>query len=251
MIIIHSSKFVNAEFEAEVGLIPPCMLPIGNKKMLELQVGHFHNHFPHEKIIVTLPTSYQLTINEQAVITKLGIHVQRIRHTVSFAEAMLYVLNVEIDHPAEQIRILQGDRLLHDIPLDSDCIAIAGQCRQSDWYDRYQREDNEERWLGYFAFSSKTNLVKALALSTKSFPTAVAHYRNHMIMHKVQPTDWFNCSHFNSYFDARSSITTQRSFNSLMIDSGMVTKSSDNDIKIQAEIYWFSRWCFKKYADIK
>lgn len=32
MILINASSYVNAEFEAEIGRIPPCMLPIGNKK---------------------------------------------------------------------------------------------------------------------------------------------------------------------------------------------------------------------------
>ncbi|WP_201536597.1 hypothetical protein [Psychrobacter ciconiae] len=52
MIIIHSSQFVNAEFEAEIGLIPPCMLPIGNKKMLELQVANFNQQFPMKKSLL-------------------------------------------------------------------------------------------------------------------------------------------------------------------------------------------------------
>lgn len=240
MIIIHSSKFVNAELEAEVGPIPPCMLPIGNKKLLELQVSRLRNYFFDEKIIVTLPKNYQLTINEQVVIDELGISIQRVCDTIGFAEAMLHVLNIETNYPTEQIRILQGNRLLNDIPVGVDCIAMAGQGRQSDWYDRYQRQDNESGWLGYFAFSSKANLVKSLALSVKIFPDAIKRYQNSIAMSEVQPTDWYNCSHFNSYFDARSSITTQRSFNALIIESGIVTKTSDHDIKIQAEIYWFS-----------
>ena len=240
MIIIHSSKFVNAEFEAEVGPIPLCMLPIGNKKMLELQVAHFRQHFMDEKIVVTLPMHYQLTINEQMVINTLGVTIQRICNTLNFAKSILYVLNVEIDYPYEQIRILQGDRLLNDVPLEADCIAIANQYRQSDWYDSYHCTDNEPHWLGYFSFSSRTNLAKALALTTKGFCEAITHYRDSITMHSVQPTDWFNCSHINSYFNARSSITTQRSFNALTIKSGVVTKTSDHDVKIQAEIYWFS-----------
>ncbi|WP_169391549.1 MULTISPECIES: hypothetical protein [Psychrobacter] len=240
MIIIHSSRFVNAEFEAEIGLIPPCMLPIGNKKMLELQVANFKAKFPHEKIVVTLPKHYKLTINEQAVIKELEISVQRICDQLSFAEAILYLLNIESENCDDTIRILQGDRLLNDIPLANDCIAVAGACRQSDWYDRYQRQDNESRWLGYFAFSSKPNLTKALALSASSFIDAIHHYNDSISLKEVQPTDWYNCSHFNSYFDARSSITTQRSFNALTIDAGVVTKTSDDDVKIQAEVHWFT-----------
>lgn len=240
MIIIHSSKFVDTEFEAEVGPIPLCMLPIGNKKILELQVSHFREYFANEKIIVTLPQNYQLTINEQVVIDELSLSVHYICDKVYLAEAVLYVLNVEIDHPAEPIRILQGDRFLDDIPLDIDCIAVDNQSRQRDWCDRYQYHDHELQWLGYFSFSSKANLVKSLALSIKNFSEAVTHYQTSVSMHKVQPKNWYNCSRINSYFDARSNITTQRSFNALNIESGIVTKSSVHDIKIQAEIYWFA-----------
>lgn len=240
MIIIHSSKFVNAEFEAEVGPIPLCMLPIGNKKMLELQVNHFRQWFLDEKIVVTLPKEYQLTINEQMVIDILGISVQRICETLNFTKAILYVLNVETEYPAEPIRILQGDRLLNDIPTETDCIAVVSPSRQNDWYDRHECQDSESNWLGYFSFSSKIDLAKALALSNKGFSEAINYYQLCRAMSKIQPKDWYNCSHLNSYFNARSSITTQRSFNALIIESGMVTKSSDHDVKIQAEIYWFS-----------
>ena len=49
MILINSSSYINAEFEAEIGRIPPCMLPIGNKKLLQLQVEAVERQFPTEK----------------------------------------------------------------------------------------------------------------------------------------------------------------------------------------------------------
>lgn len=49
MILINASSYVNAEFEAEIGRIPPCMLPIGNKKLLQLQVDVVRQQFPNEK----------------------------------------------------------------------------------------------------------------------------------------------------------------------------------------------------------
>lgn len=38
MIIINSAAYVIPEFRAEFGKIPPCLLPIGNRKLIEYQV---------------------------------------------------------------------------------------------------------------------------------------------------------------------------------------------------------------------
>ena len=34
MILIASGAYVIAEFQVELGKIPPCLLPIGNKKLI-------------------------------------------------------------------------------------------------------------------------------------------------------------------------------------------------------------------------
>ena len=38
MIVINSGAYVIPELQAEYGKIPPCMLPLGNKRLLEHQI---------------------------------------------------------------------------------------------------------------------------------------------------------------------------------------------------------------------
>lgn len=122
MILINSSSYINAEFEAEIGRIPPCMLPIGNKKLLQLQVEAVERQFPTEKIILSLPDAYVLTINEQAVIESLPITVQRIPENLSLSETLLYILNLDIDKSFEYVRVIQGDVFLPKLPSACDCV---------------------------------------------------------------------------------------------------------------------------------
>lgn len=46
MILINSGAYVNPEFQAEFGEIPPCFLPVGNKKLIEFQSEAILNSFP-------------------------------------------------------------------------------------------------------------------------------------------------------------------------------------------------------------
>lgn len=45
MILINSAAYVNTEFRNEFGSIPPCFLPIGNKKLLSHQVNALRKQF--------------------------------------------------------------------------------------------------------------------------------------------------------------------------------------------------------------
>jgi hypothetical protein len=100
------------------------MLPIGNKKLLQLQVDVVRQQFPHEKILLSLPEAYTLTLNEKAVIKSLPIEVVTIAENLALAETILYVLNLAIDKSYQHIRIIQGDVFLPQLLDCSDCIGF-------------------------------------------------------------------------------------------------------------------------------
>lgn len=241
MIIISSASYVSAELQIELGLIPPCMVPIGNKKLLELQVAACRSAFPHEKIRLSLPDSYQLNMIEQSVISELGIEVQSVPDDFTLAESLLFVLNTEIDKSFETIRVLQGSILLEQLPRESDIIGqIVGE-REYNWFDVRRLANEEANWGGYFAFSSRLALITCLAISRGNFVKAIRLYQQRYALQPVDLVRWYDCGYLHTIIAARATITTQRAFNYLKIHGGIVTKSSSNNLKIQAEINWFKQ----------
>ncbi len=67
MILIASGAYVISEFQVELGKIPPCLLPIGNKKLLELQVSALRKTFNNQDIYLSLPESYELSSSENKI----------------------------------------------------------------------------------------------------------------------------------------------------------------------------------------
>ncbi|WP_019520662.1 hypothetical protein [Faucicola boevrei] len=239
MILINSAAYVSPEFQAEVGVIPPCMLPIGNKKIIELQVDKLREIFGNEKIVLSLPKSYKLAINEANTLSELNIKTRYVPDEFTLAEAILYVLNTETDSFEEQVRLLHGDTLIGNIPSTCNVVTVSKFPRAYNWHKEKLTTGEEVIWNGYFCFADRLNFVKSLAIARGEFVKAVNHYRETHAVELYETKEWHDCGHINPYFNARASITTQRSFNSLLINRGLVTKSSTNHKKMQAEINWF------------
>lgn len=60
MILITSAAYISNELRIEFGVIPPCLLPIGNRTLLEYQAESIRK-MSNEKIFLTLPEDYCLS----------------------------------------------------------------------------------------------------------------------------------------------------------------------------------------------
>ena len=240
MIVINSAAYVIPEFRTEFGSIPPCLLPIGNRKLIELQVPLLRNTYD-ERIIVSLPHGYELTIDEKALFSNLEIEVAHAPTGFTLAEALLYVLNTigDISSPNEPLRLLHGDTLLDSIPTGSDIVAVSQTEYDYNWEHEVGGDGSRVAWCGYFSFSSTRNFIRALALSQGNFVRAVRNYSEENIVTFPKISGWHDLGHVNTYFASRSQITTQRVFNSLRIQNGTVWKSGIPANKIIAESEWF------------
>lgn len=74
MIVINSAAYVVPEFRNELGAIPPCLLPLGNQKLLQHQVRVLRR-FEGERIVVSLPSSYELTLDERDLLEALHVEL--------------------------------------------------------------------------------------------------------------------------------------------------------------------------------
>lgn len=244
MIIIMSSAYVSDEFQAEIGKIPPTLLPIGNKKLIEHQVESLRKIQKNERIILSLPESFILSKTLEQKLLLLEIELCFIPDRFTLSEAVLYVLNTsDIDvKKLDSISILYGDTYISDMSFMAkydDLVAIAEAKTSYAWeYIDIDANDNLV-WCGFFKFSNFSYLLKSLALNRENFNAAVKTYAQYEQMALIQTQYWHDLGHINTYFLARAQITTQRSFNELNIFDGIVHKSGEPQIKIQAEANWF------------
>lgn len=237
MIVINSGAYVSSEFRAEFGAVPPCLLPLGNRKLIEFQVANLRETFD-EDIVVSLPDDYQLGPDDEALLDSLKLEVARVPTGLSLAEALLYVLNVT-SAPDGPLRLLHGDTLIGPVDGRADCIGVAVSEDDYDWEAERLDSGQKAIWCGYFSFSSTRDFIRSLAISRGDFVAAVREYGSRVALHNLPIADWHDLGHVNTYFASRTYITTQRSFNDLKIKNGIVRKTSENAEKIIAEYSWF------------
>lgn len=240
MIVINSAAYVVPEFRNELGAIPPCLLPLGNQKLLQHQVRVLRR-FGGERIVVSLPSSYELTLDERDLLKTLQVEVVAVPDGFTLAEALTYVLNIAAGGEPE-LRLLHGDTLIMDLPEMLDIVAVGHSRGDYDWEVESPGEGQGTDalvWSGFFAFSNQREFLRALALSRGNFVQAVRQYGHVLPLAATSCEDWFDLGHVNTYFSSRSKITTQRSFNSLKICEGVLYKTGVPSEKIEAEERWF------------
>lgn len=241
MIIVNSAAYVDSEFRNELGEIPPCFLPLGNQKLLQHQVSTLRRYFS-DTIVVTLPQSYELSLDERRLLETLQISMLSVPDGLTLADALIYVLNVS-KNDCDALRLLHGDTLILDLPHETDVVSVSYSEENYEWeFENDQSNENKDGtlvWSGYFAFSDKSEFLRKLVLSHGKFVYAVRGYGEKFPLSMVQCKDWFDLGHVNTYFFTRSRITTQRSFNELSVSDGVLYKSGSLQDKIDAESRWF------------
>lgn len=240
MILINSGAYVVPEFQAELGRIPPCLLPINHSTLLTHQVTTLRQAFPQEQdIVVSLPQHYQLSLNEQRLLDSLGVHVISMAEDLSLGEAILQVLAGHgYSGRMDGLRMLHGDTLMEQLPASLDVISVSSTQDDYAWELETQREGQELVWCGYFAFSSISLLCQSLSDAQQDFVTAVRTYATRQDIRLEITSAWHDFGHINTYYRSRSVITTQRACNNFSIHNRVITKEGQPGKKLQAEAAW-------------
>lgn len=243
MILIASGAYVLSEFQVELGKIPPCLLPIGNRKLIEFQVESLRKTFKDEHIYVTLPDCYLLNSSERKIFERLKVTVISVPTQFNLCESLLYAINIQEDLKRdEKLYLMHGDTYLSCLNQlrDSDVVALTVTQENYNWHIVKQTQESSLIWCGFFSFSAINYLLKCLTLYRDSFVNAIESYSQKYELKNVNVTNWFDFGHVNTYFHSRANITTQRAFNSLNIQNGVVFKKGQPQQKILAEANWYA-----------
>jgi len=250
VILISSAAYIGQDLSAEVGLIPPSFLPIGNQRLYEHQISSLHGL--DEDIYLSLPASYSLNEADKNQIEQLGANILFVPDNISLGESILYCWNATGKNYSD-LKILHGDTLfLGFSPCDGDLVSIS---HNKGAYERayvefnglghltdlHQDWVNDNRFVlsGYFCFSEPQYLMKCIIEAKNSFVDSIKSYSNKYAIFCFKTEQWLDFGHLNSFFTSRTEVTTQRAFNDLKISKRTVTKFSSDLTKMQAESNWF------------
>ena len=92
MILITSANYVNFGLTSEFGHIPPCMLPVQNKRLYEHQYALIEklqtNLNSREKVYVSLPDDYEIPLFDEIKLDRLNISVIKISSKISLLSSV-------------------------------------------------------------------------------------------------------------------------------------------------------------------
>lgn len=233
MFLITSAAYISPGLASEFGKLPPCMLPVQNKRLYEHQTSISPDG---EQVILSLPKSYKVNSFDRKRLSELGVKIVFVPEDLSLGESVVYVLNVcaQYDQP---LSILHGDTLFSEIPDGLDICAVANAEDAYDWASIGQHDDRI--YSGYFSFSNQSLLIQKITECNYKFIHGVEEYSKENTLRYVEIPDWMDFSLVNSYYRSISKLTTQRVFNSMKVTRYSVKKSSSDVRKMEAEANWF------------
>ena len=238
MIVIASAASIEPEFRAEFGALPPCMLPLGNRRLYEHQLQVLSRAFPGEPVCLSLPEGFALSGFDQRRLREAGVSLVAVPEGLSLAESLAFVVN-SVGHYDQALRVLHGDTLIEDIPPGEDLVSVSTTRDDYRWEVEAQDDREETVWSGFFAFADIRLLMRALVRSRRDFVRAVRDYDATRPLRRVPVLRWHDLGHINTYYASRAQMTTQRAFNRLAIGDGKVVKSGEPAGKIRAEAHWY------------
>lgn len=251
MLIITSAAYVPAELASELGQLPPSFLPLGNRRLYARQLATLAAL--REPVLMSLPDDFVLEARDASVLADAGVTLVRTPPGKRLVESLQLILAAHPPAAGECLRILHGDTLQGDLPLDTrDVVAIAAN---DGYYPRAQVQSAEGRFAsaeyrycqpgdpvltGYMSFGDAALFNSLLAQETDYIAVVNRYHaavRGGLAVYWTR--SWADCGHVNAYYRSRASHTTERVFNELRVERHYIRKRSENGLKIRAELEWF------------
>jgi hypothetical protein len=250
--LIMSGALVGQELAAEFGPLPPAFLPVGTRRLYELQMQALEGA---GAVHLVLPEGFAVPEHDAARLAALGVEILPTPEGLTLGEAVVYALNT-IGAGDAPVHLLHGDTLIAEPPRDAHDLIVAGRrSTEYAWAEMEVAPDGRviglvntpagegghEGWpiaAGYFAFASGLDLLRALTRQRGDFIAGVNHYLAGRPVTAVDAPDWLDFGHLTTFFQSRLAVTTARAFNTVRIDGLTARKSSADTAKMRAEAHW-------------
>jgi hypothetical protein len=244
--LITSGAYANAEITSDFGLLPSSFLPIGHKRLIELQIENI-KQFDAIKVI-TLPDNYELLERDEKFLSNNNVIIHRNNPNLNLAQSILSFINkYEKENNLEELYILHGDTSFESLDQKVDLLYYGFTDMFYKWGhladvigdDEIKNDSYKQPVLaGYFSFS-KPHLFKEELVKSNSFETALKNYHRKNNFEAILKSEWLDFGHSNLYYKSKMELNVTRNFNEVIANTNFIKKTSNNLNKMNSEYKWF------------
>lgn len=248
--LILSAAYVDQELSAEFGPLPPCFLPVGDRRLYALQVERMAGL---EALYLTLPAGFETPAADRAWLEAAGVRLLFIEEGLSLGESLVRAMEA-VGPLAGDLIILHGDTLAAPASAPGDSLGVSAETDEYAWAQVAQTQGRVTRLsvvdaagageegacvvCGVFRIADPGLLATHITAAEGDFIRGLNAYALDRPLRAEAAPDWLDFGHVQTYFRARRVVSTARSFNSLAIDDRVVTKRGEDHAKIRAEAAW-------------
>ena len=245
--LITSGTYANTEITSDFGLLPPSFLPIGHRRLIELQIENIKD-FDTVKVI-TLPNNYKLLQRDKCFLENNNVLIHRNDPSLNLAQSILSFLDsYEKEIQIDELFILHGDTSFKKIEQETDLLYYGYTDMFYKWghlADVIGKEVNQNNLkesviAGYFTFSDPSSF-KEILIRYNSFETALKIYNQNKKFKIILKSGWLDFGHSNLYYKSKMELNVTRNFNEVIANSNYIKKTSENFNKIKSEFKWFKQ----------
>lgn len=238
-LLILSAQYVNEAIRAEIGQIPLSFIPLGNRRLYQLQIEEFKKTFPEARVIVTLPENYKISESDFLYFERLGIELLNLYQVNTFGEEILKVSQSLSFDDSDDVCIIFGSYLPIDYSFMDNSIGYSWTNIEPSSPVLEFGYEKDLVWAGVIKTNGWGNLVSSVRASKDDFWKGVIHHSiSNDLSNVILPKCYFTASAVG-YWEARSFYTTERSFNSIEVDGIKLRKESKNKAKLKMEAAWY------------
>ena len=243
--LITSGAYVNSELASDFGLLPTSFLPVGHKRLFEIQLELIKG-FKGEKHI-SIPNDYELLDRDLKILSKHSVHIFKSNSKISLKDSILEFLNSKNLDCIEEFYILHGDTLYSKLDFATDLMYCNFTNMFYKWGNLQEIIEPCDSIFGgsivsgFFSFKDVGSFKLALE-NNIDFVSSLKGYNTEIPFNLKLGDNWLDFGHSNLYYKSKVKLNVTRYFNKTEAKLNYILKSSADKQKIINEFNWFNNF---------
>jgi hypothetical protein len=262
-VLIPTAKYISEDLQLELGKIPPVLIPLGGKYLIEIIIANF-SYLPGK-------TEYYLLVNEgraqveswlQSNTEYDNVHLVNVNLDGDLGHTIYQGLKHVDPKGVDNILINFGDTIVSDhFLIEQDTIFYKDLKESYRWTsfemtagkitkitDKMLTEylESNHIFIGLFLIKDPKKFLstfdqKEIPPDIDSFYFNLQQYLDNHDYMIYRVHEWYDLGHIDFYYEAKKHFLNTRFFNNITIDKGkpILVKRSDNPETLINEINWY------------